>query len=243
MEMPMTGTGDLGALASSNLAEGHATDHVLPAGRKLVHEGSPCSDLFAVHSGWLIAFKQLRDGGRHIQNFWLPGEVCGAELAIFQNAPFSVMAITDCHVSAIAPEVLKSHTGGNVLNSLLCQTSIILRERMVSLGRRSAFLRVAYLLLELTLRQRKAEGSHQLLPLSQLEVADSTGLTSVYVNRLFGTMRASGQIEVSRRGIRLCDVEAFSREVEFNPLYLGGSFSARTLDSFQPTRRSGSASP
>ena len=55
---------------------------------------------------------------------------------------------------------------------------------MVSLGRRSAFLRVAYLLLELTLRQRKAEGSHQLLPLSQLEVADSTGLTSVYVNQL-----------------------------------------------------------
>jgi CRP-like cAMP-binding protein len=197
-----------------------------------VHEGSSCGDLFAVHSGWLIAFRQLRDGSRHIQNFWLPGEFCGAELAVFRNAPFSVMAITDCRVSAIAPEVLQDHIGGDVLNSLLCQTSIILRERMVSLGRRSAFLRVAYLLLELTLRQRKTESNHQLLPLSQLEVADSTGLTSVYVNRLFGTMRAKGQIEVSRRGIRLCEVEAFSREVEFNPRYLGGPFSARTL---QPT--------
>jgi CRP-like cAMP-binding protein len=139
------------------------------------------------------------------------------------------MTITDCHVSAIAPEVIKRYTGGDVLNSLLCQNSIILRERMVSLGRRSAFLRVAYLLLELTLRQRKADGSHHLLPLSQLEVADSTGLTSVYVNRLFGTMRASGRIEVSRRGIRLCEVEAFSREVEFNPPYLANAFSARTL--------------
>lgn len=241
MEMPMTRRRDLRALASSTFAEGHATEHVLPAGRKLVHEGSPCSDLFVIHSGWLIAFRQLRDGRRHIQNFWLPGEVCGAELAVFRNAPFSVMTITDCHVSAIAPEVLKSYTGGDALNSLLCQTSIILRERMVSLGRRSAFLRVAYLLLELTLRQRKSEGSHRLLPLSQLEVADSTGLTSVYVNRLLGAMRASGRLEVSRRGIRLSEVETFSREVEFNPRYLGESFPACTLEKFQPTRRSSSA--
>ena len=58
------------------------------------------------------------------------------------------------------------------------------------------------------------------MPLSQLEVADTTGLTEAYVNRLFQSMRARGRIELSRGGIQVREVKAFSREVNFEPRYL-----------------------
>ena len=194
---------------------------ILPARRKLLQEGRRCDELFVVHRGWLVAFRQLPDGGRQIFNFWLPGEICGAELIAIRTAPYCVATMTACHLSRLSREILAKREADTsiALAALACRTSLILRERIVGLGRRSAPVRVAHLLLELTHRCRNGAGD-ELLPLTQLEVADSTGLTETYVNRIFRIMRDRGQLEVSREGLRLLDAARLMREVQFNPAYL-----------------------
>lgn len=195
---------------------------MLPARRKLLQEGRRCDELFVVHSGWLVAFRQLPDGGRQIFNFWLPGEICGSEIIAIHTAPYCVATMTDCQLSRVSREILtKRDVDMSIaLATLACRTSLILRERIVGLGRRSAAVRVAHLLLELTYRARNRAGRDEPLPLTQLEIADSTGLTATYVNRIFRKMRDRGQLEMSREGLRLLDSAKLMREVHFNPAYL-----------------------
>jgi len=195
---------------------------MVPARRKLLQEGRRCAELFVVHSGWLVAFRQLPDGGRQIFNFWLPGEICGVELVAIHTAPYCVATMTACHISRVPREILAKRDVDTsiALATLACRINLILRERIVGLGRRSAAVRVAHLLLELTYRSRNGAGLDEPMPLTQLEVADSTGLTATYVNRIFRMMRDRGQLEVSREGLRLIDAAKLMREVRFNPAYL-----------------------
>jgi CRP-like cAMP-binding protein len=192
-----------------------------PARRKLVQEGRRCDELFVVHSGWLVAFRQLADGGRQIFNFWLPGEVCGVEFIACRTAPYCLATLMPCRLSRVSRERLDASSAtGAALAALACRNSLILRERIVSLGRRSAFVRIVHLLLELTLRSRQLSGADWPLPLTQLEVADSTGLTVSYVNRILRLMRDRGQLEMSRDGLRLIDADGLMRVVGFSRAYL-----------------------
>jgi CRP-like cAMP-binding protein len=206
---------------SPNALAPHALE-AMPARRKLLQEGRRCDELFVVHRGWLVAFRQLPDGGRQIFNFWLPGEVCGVEFIAIQTAPFCVATLTACQLSRVPRDAVarRDIETSSALAALACRNSLILRERIVGLGRRTAPVRVAHLLLELTCRSRIGSGCNEPLPLTQLEVADSTGLTATYVNRIFRMMRDRGQIEMSREGLRLLDVPRLMREVRFNPAYL-----------------------
>jgi CRP-like cAMP-binding protein len=211
--------------ASPSLERLHAVE-AQPARRKLVQEGRRCNELFVVHQGWLVAFRQLPDGGRQIFNFWPSGEVCGAEFIAIRTAPFCVATMTACRLSRVPLESVASRDidTSRALAALACRNSLILRERIVGLGRRSAPVRVAHLLLELTYRCRSGSGLDEPLPLTQLEVADSTGLTATYVNRIFRMMRDRGQLEMSREGLRLLDVGKLMGEVQFNPSYLDQAY-------------------
>ena len=201
---------------------------VVAGRRKLVQEGRPCEDLFVVHSGWLAAFRQLPDGGRQIFNFWLPGEAAGIEFFACKVAPFSVTTLTPCRVTRLSRDRLQAWTQASphaaaLLFGLVCRNNVILRERMVGLGRRSAFCRVAHLLLELAMRRNNGaipKNGGTPLPLTQLEVADTTGLTAPYVNRIFRSMRERGFLTISKDGLEIRDFDKLMRLVGFRPHYL-----------------------
>jgi hypothetical protein len=81
----------------------------------------------------------------------------------------------------------------------------------VTLGRRNARGRVAYLLCELVWRQRAVgigEDYAIRLPLTQLDIADTLGLTAVHVNRVLQAFRREGLITLIQRQLRLHDVGA-----------------------------------
>src|SRR5689334_13293143 len=62
--------------------------------RKLIDENRPCDQMFIVMSGWLTEYRQLRDGGRQILNFRMPGEVTGVECLLYKTALHSCAALT-----------------------------------------------------------------------------------------------------------------------------------------------------
>jgi CRP-like cAMP-binding protein len=90
------------------------------------------------------------------------------------------------------------------------QEEAMLRERIVALGRRDAVGRVAYLLCELVWRQ-KAIGRVDIdtipLPLTQMELADTLGLSAVHVNRGLQYLRREKLLTLANRTLVLLEID------------------------------------
>ena len=102
--------------------------------------------------------------------------------------------------------------------------SAIFSEWVANVGRRDARTRVAHLLCEFALRLKVAglgdEVGYQ-LPMTQEQLGDTTGLTSVHVNRTLKQLESEGLIErVSPRAISIGDWERLADVGDFDSHYL-----------------------
>jgi CRP-like cAMP-binding protein len=82
--------------------------------------------------------------------------------------------------------------------------------RLADIGRRSALGRVAHLLLELESRLKGKRMSHDgrfVFPARQEHLADSVGLTTVYVNRTLDRLRRLDVIEYDRDHMTIVNSE------------------------------------
>jgi CRP-like cAMP-binding protein len=103
----------------------------------------------------------------------------------------------------------------------------ILREWLVSLGRRDAAQRLAHILCELLHRLRAvglAKGSSYELPLTQIDLADTLGLSTVHMNRSLQALRTEGLITLKDKHVVILDPRRLTELAGFNPnyLHLGG---------------------
>ena len=99
----------------------------------------------------------------------------------------------------------------------------IQREWTLSLGRRTAISRLAQLFCELRLRLRTvglAQNDSYHFPLTQVEIGECLGLTSVHVNRTLQELRRRGLVELERRQVRILDLPALQSIAEFDDRYL-----------------------
>jgi CRP-like cAMP-binding protein len=111
-----------------------------------------------------------------------------------------------------------------LLSSL--RDSAILQEWAVNLGRRPAFPRIAHLLLELERRSRNsglAQETSVPFPLKQQDLADCTGLTTPYVNRVLQQMRSMGLIFISEDSLEIRNAAELAAAAGFRPDYLQAS--------------------
>jgi CRP-like cAMP-binding protein len=212
----------------AHLANIVANSFELKPKRKLIDRNRPLEHFFVVVSGWLIEYRQLRNGRRQILNFRLPGELIGVESLVYANALCSVAALTACRVAPVSHEAFEQVqilfprlASAFLLTSL--RDSAILQERAVNLGRRPAFQRVAHLLLELEYRSRASQSHNEgrlPFPLSQQDIADSTGITPQYVNRVLQQMRSLGLIRIGEGVLEILDAPELANLGRFNANYL-----------------------
>jgi CRP-like cAMP-binding protein len=100
----------------------------------------------------------------------------------------------------------------------------IAREWVVNVGRRPAYQRLAHLLCEMRVRLnavgRVADGMSFEWLVTQAEVADAMGLSSVHVNRILQQLRREELIVTQGNEIRVLDWERLQAAGEFTPNYL-----------------------
>jgi CRP-like cAMP-binding protein len=204
----------------------------IPARRKLLDEHRPSDSFFVVLSGWLQLYRQLKNGGRQVLHFRLPGEVFGIESLLYRRTLYSCQALTACSV-ALIPHTIFEITQQQFprLASAFLLTAVkdaaIHHEWAVNLGRRPAFQRIAHLFLELERRVRAtaADQREQIsFPLTQQHIADCTGLTVPYVNRILQQMRAMGFLEYGAQGLIIRDRARMVEAAGFDPDYLEVSY-------------------
>jgi CRP-like cAMP-binding protein len=99
----------------------------------------------------------------------------------------------------------------------------IQREWTLSMGRRSAIARMAHLFCELDVRLAivgLAENHSYDFPLTQVEIGECLGLTSVHVNRTLQELRRRGLLELQARRLQIYDLTALKNLADFDPAYL-----------------------
>lgn len=96
----------------------------------------------------------------------------------------------------------------------------IYRERLINMNRGSALERVAHLLCEQLARREAVGIDGARLPLSQIDVADATGLSVVHVNRTIQALRSRGILAKASQSIGVIDKKQLAHVAEFDGDYL-----------------------
>ncbi len=99
----------------------------------------------------------------------------------------------------------------------------IFREWIVNVGRRSAYQRVAHVLCELVTRMEAvglARDGICDLPLTQSELADATGLSTVHVNRVIQELRRENLMTLRSRTFSALNWSGLKVAAEFDATYL-----------------------
>jgi len=96
----------------------------------------------------------------------------------------------------------------------------ILSQWVVSMGRRDAVGRIAHLLCETATRQgvRESRSNCFGFPLTQNQIADATGMTSVHVNRTLKALRPAATL--AGRSVHILDWDRLVGFADFDPTYL-----------------------
>jgi CRP-like cAMP-binding protein len=101
--------------------------------------------------------------------------------------------------------------------------SSLFREWILNVGRRDARLRVTHLLCEFAMRL-DARGLSGLegyeLPMTQEQLADALGLTSVHVNRTLRLLELGGFLKRDKRHVSFPNWTGLASLCGFNPNYL-----------------------
>jgi CRP-like cAMP-binding protein len=194
----------------------------------LLREGDKPEKCAVLVSGFAFRHKLTGDGSRQILSIQIPGEAVDFQNMLLEQADHNVQMLTRGEVAEVPIAAFEqlANANANVARAMFISTLVeasTFREWTLNIGRRDARSRIAHLLCEFAVRLNaqglKNENSYE-LPMTQEQLADATGLTSVHVNRVLKGLQADKLIERDRRAIRFPDWKRMRDTGDFNARYL-----------------------
>jgi CRP-like cAMP-binding protein len=200
----------------------------LPAGAHIIRDGDPAENCCLLLSGFAYRYKITGEGGRQIISFHVAAEFLDLQNSFLGIADHSVQMLTDAEIALVPSSAMQelAMTRPALGRALWIDTLIdasIFREWVVNVGRRDSRARIAHLLCEFSLRLEAAglASNHRYeLPMTQEQLADAVGLTSVHVNRVLKQLGEEGLISRDRRSITIEDWGRMRAAGDFNERYL-----------------------
>lgn len=198
------------------------------ANRDFVRLGERVDRACLIVSGLAGRFGQTRNGERLITALHIPGDMADLHSVPLPNAATALNALTETVIYRVPHGDL--HALGRRFPMLAeafwrdCMVdAAILSEWALRNGRLPAKARIAHLICELSRRTAVAEGRDQVAfdwPLSQIQLADVTGLTSVHANRMLRELREEGVARIRDRRAEILDWNRLCSIAEFDDQYL-----------------------
>ncbi len=182
-------------------------------GATVLVEGNHSAHLYTVLSGWGFRYKLLEDGRRQILNYVIPGDLIGLQGSLTGEMQHSVEALGPMMLCVFEREQLfslyRNHPGlAYDLTWLAAREEQMLDENLLSVGRRSAIERAAYLIAFL---HQRASAVHMFgknraeIPITQQHVADTLGLSIVHTNKTLRKLVDRKMIKWLDRGCEVLD--------------------------------------
>ncbi len=195
----------------------------------VVRQGDIVRSSCLMLSGFSIRHKVVAGGSRQIVAIHMKGDMVDLQNSLLGTADHNVQMLTAGKVALIPRDEVvriafdRPAIGHAMWLDTLIDASIS-REWVANVGRRNARTRIAHVLCEFALRLKLAGlGDHTdyQLPMTQEQLGDTTGLTSVHVNRTLKALEADGLIErMTPRSISIGDWRKLAETGDFDTGYL-----------------------
>jgi len=194
----------------------------------VVREGDQPQNSCLMLSGYTIRHKVAGNGGRQIFSIHMRGDLADLQNSLLGTADHNLQALSHVEVAMIPIAAIQEIAfnrpaiGRAMWYETLVDASIF-REWTLNVGRRDARTRLAHLLCEFALRLESAglgTRSDYELPMTQEQLADALGITSVHANRTLMSLGEDGLISRTHRAVRIVDWAGLIQVGDFDPAYL-----------------------
>ena len=200
----------------------------VPRHSDIVAEGSTPECCILIMSGFACRYKLLPEGGRQIQAFKIAGDLPDLYGFILGSTDHAIGALTTCEVAVILHKELQQicQTFPNIARALWRDSLIdgaIAREWLTGVARRDAYSRTAHLICEQYSRMKAvglARDGILEFPVTQAEIADALGLSTVHVNRTMKTLSREKLISYRNHDITILRWPELQAAGQFDPEYL-----------------------
>jgi CRP-like cAMP-binding protein len=198
------------------------------AHQDIVRAGDSPSESCLIVAGFACRYILTAEGKRQILSFHIAGDIPDLQSLHIDVMDHSLATLAPSSLAFIQHNDLRAFMRSHPrLGDLLWRDTLIdaaiFRQWMVGLGRREAYGRIAHLLCELLVRLRAVElvEDHAFtLPVTQAELGDAFGLSTVHVNRVLQDLRGDGLITLRGVSLKVLDWEGLKKAGEFDPTYL-----------------------
>lgn len=198
-----------------------ANVRTVSAGSTLIETDSPHDYVYRLRKGWVARVRTLEDGRAQFILIFLPGDLFAVKSMFVTHHPDAVHVLSDAVVEQIDYRRLKEAYDQDADISLRCTWQIVEEERrlhnwVVGLGRGSAEERLSVLFLDfrarLVLSKTLPEGTLSFeVPMTQEQIADHVGLSTVHVNRVLRNLRELGVATLRGRTVTIQNEKALRR--------------------------------
>jgi CRP-like cAMP-binding protein len=210
---------------------------VFAPGEDMIAQGDRTGGVRLLLDGFSCRYKVLEDGRRQIVAYFVPGDLCDLRVFILKRMDHSIGALASSRVALLAPDDILRLTSRfpNVTRALWWTTLVeeaIAREWIVNIGQRNARERMGHLFCELLFRFRAvglSQGNSCTVPLTQVELAETLGLSSVHVNRTLQELRRQKLITFEGGTLTIENLDKLIAATLFNPDYLHLDYSHDTV--------------
>jgi CRP-like cAMP-binding protein len=193
-----------------------AGELVVSPGTSIIAQDAKSTHLFTVLSGWAFRYRTLENDRHQLITYAVPGDFVGLQASLHDPMSHGVDALTDIVLCVFPrdkmwnlfvnhPEIAYDITW------LAAREERTLDEHLLSIGRKTALERVASLLWFLFDKARGValvKGNKLELPMSQLHIADTLGLSLVHTNKTLQKLREKRSIILDGRTLKIVDEEA-----------------------------------
>ena len=194
----------------------------------IVRDGDRPSQSCLLLEGFLCRYKLAGEDKRQILAFHMPGEIPDLQSIFIQTMDHSMASVTPSKLGFIQHDVLRRlmldfpRLAGVFWRETLIDAAIF-REWMVGLGQRKAPSRIAHFFCEMFVRLDSigmAKDGTVPLPITQEELGDAQGLSSVHTNRALQDLRGEDLITFEKGKLTVLDWDGLVERGEFEATYL-----------------------
>ncbi|MBA3676133.1 MAG: Crp/Fnr family transcriptional regulator [Sphingosinicella sp.] len=200
----------------------------LPRAKVIVKAGVTVSECTLLVEGFVCRYKDLSDGQRQLMELHVPGDFLDLHSFLLKQLEHNVGSMTPVRLVMTPHDKIRDITEKHPHLARMLWFSTLLdaaihRERILSVGRRSALSRISHLFCELYVRLNVVgltDGFSYRLPITQADIADASGLTAVHVNRMLKQLREMGLMSFRNNEVVIQDWNQLQRTGEFSDHYL-----------------------
>ena len=197
------------------LMSGAEYEHKAP--HILVEENSDHPFIYRMLTGWAARIRTLPDGREQCILIFLPGDLFAVKSLLVARHPDSIRVLCPSRLQRIDHRELHTAFLADPDIANRCLWQVMEEERrlhnwVVSLGQGSAEERLAMLLVDFHGRLAdsgaiESSARSYRMPLTQVQLADHLGITSIHVNRVLRVFRENGLAQVRDGEVSILDLE------------------------------------